>query len=375
MAKKVTGYLKLQVPAGAANPSPPIGPALGQRGLNIMEFCKAFNAQTQKEEKNTPIPVVITIYADRSFTFEMKTPPMSYFLKQAAKIQSGSKAPGRDKAGKVTKAQVREIAEKKMKDLNCDTIEVGHEDGRGLCPFDGSGSCGVTVMAIGKRLKKAREGVDREKLYPLADAIKMVKERAKSKFDETIEIAINLGVDPRHADQMVRGVVTLPNGTGRTLRVGVFARGAKAEEAKAAGADVVGAEDLVEKVQGGTIDFDRCIATPDMMPLVGRLGKVLGPRGMMPNPKIGTVTMDVANAVKGAKGGSVEFRVEKAGIVQAGIGKASFSEEKLVQNVKALADAVAKAKPAGSKGTYIQRVAVSSTMGPGVKVEPGTLLG
>src|SRR6266478_3545913 len=218
-------------------------------------------------------------------------------------------------------------------------------------------------MAIGKRLKKAREGVDREKLYPLADAIKMVKERAKSKFDETIEIAINLGVDPRHADQMVRGVVNLPNGTGRTLRVGVFARGAKADEARAAGADVVGAEELVEKVQGGQIDFDRCIATPDMMPLVGRLGKVLGPRGMMPNPKIGTVTMDVATAVKGAKGGSVEFRV----------GKASFSEEKLVQNVKALADAVSKAKPAGAKGTYIQRVAVSSTMGPGVKVEPGTV--
>ena len=228
-------------------------------------------------------------------------------------------------------------------------------------------------MAIGKRLKTAREGVDREKMYPLAEAIKMVKSRAKAKFDETIEIAINLGVDPRHADQMVRGVVTLPNGTGRTLRVGVFARGAKAEEAKAAGADVVGAEDLVEKVQGGAIDFDRCIATPDMMPLVGRLGKVLGPRGMMPNPKIGTVTMDVKTAVQGAKGGSVEFRVEKAGIVQAGVGKASFSEEKLVQNVKALADAVSKAKPAGAKGTYIQRVAVSSTMGPGVKVEPGTL--
>ncbi|EGP06795.1 50S ribosomal protein L1 [Afipia clevelandensis] len=228
-------------------------------------------------------------------------------------------------------------------------------------------------MAVGKKLAKAREGIDREHLYKLDEAIKMVKERASAKFDETIEIAINLGVDPRHADQMVRGVVTLPNGTGRTLRVGVFARGAKAEEAKAAGADVVGAEDLVEKVQGGNIDFDRCIATPDMMPLVGRLGKVLGPRGMMPNPKIGTVTMDVANAVKGAKGGSVEFRVEKAGIVQAGIGKASFSEEKLIQNVKALADAVVKAKPAGSKGTYVQRVAVSSTMGPGVKVEPGSL--
>jgi large subunit ribosomal protein L1 len=203
----------------------------------------------------------------------------------------------------------------------------------------------------------------------------MVKERAKSKFDETIEIAINLGVDPRHADQMVRGVVTLPNGTGRTLRVGVFARGAKADEARAAGADVVGAEDLVEKVQGGNIDFDRCIATPDMMPLVGRLGKVLGPRGMMPNPKIGTVTMDVATAVKGAKGGSVEFRVEKAGIVQAGVGKASFSEDKLVENVKAFADAVQKAKPAGAKGHYINRVAVSSTMGPGVKVDIPSLFG
>jgi large subunit ribosomal protein L1 len=228
-------------------------------------------------------------------------------------------------------------------------------------------------MTIGKRYKSAREGIDVEKAYPIAEAIKMVKARAKAKFDETIEIAFNLGVDPRHADQMVRGVVNLPNGTGRTLRVGVFARGAKAEEAKAAGADVVGAEDLVEKVQGGNIDFDRCIATPDMMPLVGRLGKVLGPRGMMPNPKIGTVTMDVTSAVKGAKGGSVEFRVEKAGIVQAGVGKASFSEEKLVQNVKALADAVTKAKPSGAKGTYIQRVAVSSTMGPGVKVEPGSL--
>src|ERR1700693_1039680 len=227
----------------------------------------------------------------------------------------------------------------------------------------------------GKRIRKARESVVRTKLYPLDEAVKMVKSGASAKFDETVELAMNLGVDPKHADQSVRVVDNLPNSTGRTLRVGVFARGAKAEEARNAGADVVGAEDLVAAVQGGTIDFDRCIATPDMMPLVGRLGKVLGPRGLMPNPKIGTVTMDVTSAVKGAKGGSVEFRVEKAGIVQAGVGKASFSEEKLVQNVKALADAVSKAKPAGAKGTYIQRVAVSSTMGPGVKVEPGTLLG
>src|SRR6266705_1536328 len=369
MAKKVTGYLKLQVPAGAANPSPPIGPALGQRGLNIMEFCKAFNAQTQKEEKNTPIPVVITIYADRSFTFELRTPPMSFFIKKAAKLTSGSKLPGGD--------QSPGARDRRSKDEGSELRHhrSGHENGRGLGPFDGRRGGGVTVMAIGKRLKKASEGDDREKLYPLADAIKMVKERAKSKFDETIEIAINLGVDPRHADQMVRGVVNLPNGTGRTLRVGVFARGAKADEAKAAGADVVGAEDLVEKVQAGNIDFDRCVATPDLMPLVGRLGKVLGPRGMMPNPKVGTVTMDVTSAVKGAKGGSVEFRVEKAGIVQAGIGKASFSEEKLVENVKALADAVAKAKPAGAKGTYIQRIAISSTMGPGVKIDTATLIG
>ncbi|NBJ12304.1 50S ribosomal protein L1 [Microvirga arsenatis] len=226
-----------------------------------------------------------------------------------------------------------------------------------------------------KRIRAAREGIDATKLYAIQDAVKLVKERAKAKFDETIEVSMNLGVDPRHADQMVRGVCNLPNGSGRTVRVAVFARGAKADEAKAAGADVVGAEDLFEVVNGGTIDFDRCIATPDMMPLVGRLGKVLGPRGLMPNPKVGTVTMDVRGAVEAAKGGAVEFRVEKAGIVHAGVGKASFDEGKLVENIKAFADAVAKAKPTGAKGTYIQRVAISSTMGPGVKVDPASVIG
>src|SRR4029078_5599439 len=251
----------------------------------------------------------------------------------------------------------------------------GDEDDRRLRPLDGPRGDGVKAMTIGKRTKKSREGIDREKAYSITEAVKLVKERAKAKFDETIEIAMNLGVDPTHADQMVRGVVTLPNGSGRSLRVGVFARGAKADEAKAAGADVVGAEDLLEKVSKGEIDFDRCIATPDLMPLVGRLGKVLGPRGIMPNPKVGTVTMDVTHAVKGAQGGSVEFRVEKAGIIQAGVGKASFSEDKLVENIKAFADAVQKAKPSGAKGHYINRGAISSTMGPGVKVEIPSLFG
>jgi len=228
---------------------------------------------------------------------------------------------------------------------------------------------------VGKRIKKAREAVSRTQLYPVAEALKLVRANASAKFDETVEIAMNLGVDPKHADQMVRGVVNLPHGTGRVLRVAVFARGAKADEAKAAGADVVGAEDLVTIVQGGTIDFDRCIATPDMMPLVGRLGKVLGPRGLMPNPKVGTVTMDVKAAVAASKGGAVEFRVEKAGIIQGSVGKTSFGEAKLEDNIKAFVDAVAKAKPAGSKGTYIQRVALSSTMGPGVRVEVASVTG
>lgn len=226
----------------------------------------------------------------------------------------------------------------------------------------------------GKRTKEVRKSIDRKKLYGLEEALKVVKDAATAKFDETVEVSINLGVDPRHADQMVRGVVQLPNGSGRNVRVAVFARDAKADEAREAGADIVGAEDLLEIVQGGTVDFDRCIASPDMMPLVGRLGKILGPRGMMPNPKVGTVTPDVASAVKAAKGGAVEFRVEKAGIIHAGVGKASFEAKALEENVKALVGAVQKAKPTGAKGTYIQKVAVSSTMGPGLKVDPASAL-
>ena len=222
---------------------------------------------------------------------------------------------------------------------------------------------------VGKRIKAARENTDRTSALSVVDAVKSVKANATAKFDETIEVAVNLGVDPRHADQMVRGVVSLPNGTGRSVRVAVFAKDAKADEAKEAGADIVGADDLMEKIQGGFMDFDRVIATPDMMAIVGRLGKVLGPRGLMPNPKVGTVTPEIGKAVKDAKGGAVQFRVEKAGIIHAGVGKASFSEEAIVGNVKAFLDAVAKAKPAGAKGTYIKKIAISSTMGPGVKVD------
>jgi large subunit ribosomal protein L1 len=225
------------------------------------------------------------------------------------------------------------------------------------------------MVKVAKRIQKINKDLDRAKAYALDEAVKLVKERAVAKFDETIEVSMNLGVDPRHADQMVRGVCNLPNGSGRKVRVGVFAKGAKAEEAKKAGADVVGAEDLFEIVNKGTIDFDRCIATPDMMGLVGRLGKVLGPRNMMPNPKVGTVTMDVTAAVNAAKGGAVEFRVEKAGIVQAGVGKASFSADQIAANVRAFIDAVNKAKPAGAKGTYVKKISISSTMGPGLKID------
>ncbi|MFD0917440.1 50S ribosomal protein L1 [Pseudahrensia aquimaris] len=230
------------------------------------------------------------------------------------------------------------------------------------------------MAKLGKRLKAAHEAIDNKKNYAISEAVALVKDNANAKFDETVEIAMNLGVDPRHADQMVRGVVTLPNGTGRDMRVAVFARDAKADEAKAAGADVVGAEDLMESMQGGDLNYDRVIATPDMMALVGRLGKVLGPRGLMPNPRVGTVTPDVAQAVKDAKGGSVEFRVEKAGVIHAGVGKASFTADALEGNIKAFVDAVMKAKPAGAKGTYLKRVAITSTMGPGVKVETASVL-
>lgn len=229
-------------------------------------------------------------------------------------------------------------------------------------------------MALGKRLKKIADKIDSNQDYLLADAVRLVKENATAKFDETIEVAMNLGVDPRHADQMVRGMVQLPHGTGKTIRVAVFARGAKAEEAESSGADIVGAEDLAEKIEAGEITFDRCISTPDLMPIVGKLGRVLGPKGLMPNPKLGTVTHDVTEAVKGAKGGQVEFRVEKAGLIHAGVGKASFEETALSENVSALVNAVSRSKPSGAKGAFIKQISISSTMGPGIKLDVAATL-
>jgi large subunit ribosomal protein L1 len=265
--------------------------------------------------------------------------------------------------------QCREIAKKKLKDLNTDDVDQGAKIIAGSARAMGLQVTGAYHMALGKRTTAARKNVDPTKTYKVTDAVKIVKGNAKAKFDETIEIAVNLGIDPKQADQNVRGVVNLPAGTGRTVRVAVFARDKKAEEARAAGADIVGAEDLFETVNGGKVDFDRVIATPDMMGLVGRLGKVLGPRGLMPNPKVGTVTPNVAQAVKDAKGGSVEFRAEKKGIVHAGVGKASFSEADLEKNVRAFVGALVKARPSGAKGTYVKKIAISSTMGPGVSIE------
>src|SRR6184192_60435 len=312
MAKKVQGYIKLQVPAGSANPSPPIGPALGQQGVNIMEFCKQFNAQTQKLEKGLPIPVVITVYSDRSFTFVMKTPPAAVLIRKAIGIEKGSGTPNTAKVGKISRKQLEEIAKMKQPDLT-------------------------------------------------------------AKFAETVDASVNLGIDASKSDQQVRGSTVMPHGTGKTVRVAVFTSGKNQELAKAAGADIVGLEDLAAKVKAGEINFDRVIASPDAMRVVGQLGQILGPRGLMPNPKVGTVTPDVATAVKNAKSGQVTYRVDKAGIIHCTIGKATFEVNALKENLHALIADLQKAKPAHSKGQYLKRITLSSTMGPGVMVDQATL--
>ena len=377
MAKKVVGSIKLQVPAGAANPSPPVGPALGQRGVNIMEFCKAFNAQTQNMQ-GLVIPVIVTVYADRSFTFITKSPPASILLLKAASVDKGSATPNKNKVGKPDACAGRGDRE------NQDERPDGQRPAGGLQhrgrhgALDGNRDRGVARGAqnkgrkkmAGKKYKEAEKKIDRDHRYTLEEAVKLVIGNKVAKFDETVELAVRLGVDPRQADQNVRGTVVLPHGTGKVARVLVIAKGDKEREAREAGADFVGGDDIIKKIQEENwLDFDRVIATPDMMGQVGRIGKILGPRGLMPNPKVGTVTFDVAKAVGEVKAGKVDYRVDKAGVVHARIGKLSFGEGKLLENANSLLGAIMRAKPSSAKGNYVRSVALSSTMGPGVKVD------
>ena len=367
MAKKKTlALVKLQIKAGAATPAPPVGTALGQHGVNIMDFCRQYNEATQQFAGQI-IPVELTIYEDRSFSFVTKQPPAAELIKAAAGIEKGSDVPNRNKVGRLSQDQVRKIAEQKMDDLNANDVEHGMRIIAGTAREHGCG--GGRMTAHGKRYREAETKVDREKEYAPKEAFSVLKSLPDAKFDETVEVAFNLGIDPRKADQMVRGTVSLPNGTGRSVRVAVFAVGDKAREATEAGADVVGGEELVEEVIKGNIDFDAAVATPDMMAAVGKAGRVLGPRGLMPNPKTGTVTMDIAKAVSDIKGGKVEYRSDRTGNVHVIVGKKSFDELALVENYLAVVDELLRAKPTGAKGRYIKSLAVSTTMGPSVRID------
>src|SRR6185312_12239975 len=328
MAKKVLTLIKLQIPGGQANPAPPVGPALGQHGVNIMEFCKAFNAQTQQENGRIT-PVEITVYEDRSFDFITKTPPAAVLIKEALRVEKGSGEPNREKVGRLTRDQIRSIAETKMPDLNA-------RDGGRDRP----------MSQHGKNYRAARAEIDREQLYSPAEAIRLLKSWPEKKFDETIEVHFNLGLNVRHAEQQLRGTLMLPHGTGRESKVAVFADGDKAREAQEAGADVVGTADLAKQIEDGFDDFDVAIATPDQMGVVGKLGRILGPRGKMPNPKTGTVTMDVGKAVQEAKAGKLEYRTDRGANVHVALGKKSFDERQLAENYAALLDEIMRAKPA-----------------------------
>ena len=399
--KKIAALVKVQLQAGAATPAPPVGTALGPHGVNIMEFCKAYNAQTESMRGNV-IPVEITIYEDRSFTFVTKTPPAAELIKKAAGLKKGSGVPHKEKVGKLTKDQIREIADDQAPRPQRERPRRRDEDRRGHRPLHGrhhrlinpmgarprdpkqqqpwQGRAGPSKTTPGKRrdqtcsaarpTARRQKAFDKDELYAPLAAIKIAKSASKKKFDETVDVSMRLGVDPRKADQMVRGTVNLPHGTGKTSRVLVFANAEKAEAAREAGADVVGGDELIEKVAGGWLDFDAVVATPDMMGKVGRLGRVLGPRGLMPNPKTGTVTPDVAKAVTDIKGGKIEFRVDRHANLHFIIGKASFSETQLAENYAAALEEVLRLKPASSKGRYLKKVTVSTTMGPGVQVDP-----
>ncbi len=412
MAKKVLTMIKLQIPAGAANPAPPVGPALGQHGVNIMEFCKAFNAQTQ-QDAGTIIPVEITVYEDRSFDFITKTPPAAVLIKEAARIDKGSGEPHTEKVGSITVDQARQIAERKMPDLNANdldaatkiiagtarsmgvTVEGLHDPASVSSPEEiaaaraeaaasteaaaparppprlrpAPGPLRRELMARGKRYREAYEKIDRTKAYEPAEAVSLIKGAPGAKFDETVELHIRLGVNVRHAEEQLRGTLALPRGLGKDLTVAVFAEGDGARQATEAGADHVGGDDLIEKVEEGWTDFDVAVATPALMPKVGKLGRVLGPQGKMPNPKVGTVTDDVAKAVGEAKAGKVEYRTDKQAIVHLSIGKTSFEEAALLENYAAVIEEIIRAKPAAAKGRYILSATLTSTMGPGVRVD------
>ena len=354
MAKEVAGLIKLQIKGGAANPSPPVGPALGSKGINIMGFCKEFNARTQ-DKAGKILPVVITYYADKSFSFIIKTPPAAVQLLEAAKVKGGSAQPNRKKVASVTWDQVRAIAEDKMADLNCFTIE----------------SAIIKKMSkLTKNQKLVADKVEAGKAYSLKEAAELVKEITTTKFEASVDIDVRLGVDPRKANQMVRGVVSLPNGTGKVTRVLALCTPDQEAAAKEAGADYVGLDEYIDKIKQGWTDVDVIITMPSCMGKLGPLGRVLGPRGLMPNPKSGTVTMDVAKAVKEVKQGKIDFKVDKAGIVHASIGKITFTPEQIYGNAKEFLQTIIKLKPAAAKGTYMKSIFISSTMSAGIKIDP-----
>src|SRR5213596_1174866 len=366
MAKPIAAVVKLQVPAGQATPAPPVGTALGPHGVNIMEFVKQFNAKTAHAQ-GMITPVEVTIFKDRTFTFVTKTPPAAVLLKKEAGIEKGSHVqPAEGGQGDARAGQEDRGAQDARSQRQ--RPRGGHEDGRGNGPLDGPRGDGL-MPGHGKRYRAAVATLEPRTLYGPREAVEKVKATASAKFDESVDIAVRLGVDPKHADQVVRGTVSLPAGTGKKIRVLAIAQGEKAKEAEAAGAYFVGVE-YIQKIKDGWLDTDVIVATPDLMGQLAPLGKILGPRGLMPNPKAGTVTMDVARAVKELKAGKIEFRVDKSGIVHAPTGKKSFAVEALEENLRAFMEAIVRARPAAAKGHYIRSITVSSTMGPGVPVDP-----
>ena len=372
MAKKVLTMIKLQIPAGAANPAPPVGPALGQHGVNIMEFCKAFNAETQ-QDAGTIIPVEITVFEDRSFEFITKTPPAAVLIKEAVGIEKGSGEPNREKVGP---DQRRPGApDRGAQDARPERQRPrrGIQDHRRHRALDGRrrrGGAAVSGHHRGKRYRAAYEQVDRGHHYPPAEAVALLKETATTKFDETVEVHLRLGVNVRHAEEQLRGTLALPHGLGKEVTVAVFAEGDAAKAATEAGADHVGAQDLADRVNEGWTDFDVAIATPDLMgPVVSKLGRILGPQGKMPNPKVGTVTNDIAKAVGEAKAGKVEYRTDRQAVMHLTIGKASFDERALLENYAAVVDEIVRARPAAAKGRYLLSITLATTMGPGIRVD------